>query len=182
MAGRDASRVQLDFPQLVADVIRQLNLTGTVGLLEFSDQVTPVYIVAQRAGALAITQESPVFTSAGVQGDHALDPVSGTIIVDSGPLAAGDYDIWGAIEIIAINSLGVNGPVVLQHRDAANVATLANLLQVVYDGVSTRDMTQSLPVMGYNIGLNERLRVEVAGGNVTGIVSTVVGFQLRPTP
>ena len=122
MGQRDASRVQLDFPELVADIIRQLSLTGTLGLLEFSDQVTPVYIVAQRAGALAFTAEQPLFGSAEITFASAVNPLANAILGDTGALAAGDYDIFASIGLVG-NAVTVSGRCVLQHRNAEHTDT-----------------------------------------------------------
>ena len=182
MGQRDASRVQLDFPELVADIIRQLSLTGTLGLLEFSDQVTPVYIVAQRAGALAFSADLPVFQSPEITSGTAQNPVANAIIGDTGLLAAGDYDIWGGISISG-NYVGPpHGPIALQHRNAANAVTLANLLQVTLSTNLTNVNGDQLRLTGYRIALNERLRFQNLGGNFTGGVHTVIAARLRPTP
>lgn len=182
MGQRDASRVQLDFPQLVADIIRQLNLTGTLGLLEFSDQVTPVYIVAQRAGALAFSADLPIFQSAEITSGDGQNPAANAIIGDTGALAAGDYDIWGGISLSGNYTLAPHGPVALQHRDAANAVTLATLLQVTLSTNLTNVNGDQLRLTGYRIGLDERLRFQNLGGGFTGGISTVIAARLRPTP
>lgn len=178
MAERDASRVQLDFPQLTADIIRQLRLTGTVGLIDFLDAVRPVYIVASREGALAFTASAPLFASAGITSGHANAPLINAIIADTGPLPAGSYDIFANM---ASHLSAPLGPVQLQHRNAANAATLAVLLQT-QSGAATTVMTAALPLMGYTLALNERLRFQSLAGNSAGSISVVVGVQIRPTP
>lgn len=179
MSERDASRVQLDFPQLVADIIRQLNLTGTVGLLEFSDQVTPVYIVAQRAGALDINLTPVAFGSAEIAFGEVINPVAGGVIADTGALAPGDYDIFGNIST-HINTNATGNVIVLEHRDAANAVTLARLLYSSSTTVLGR--TQCfLPLVGYTLALNERLRI-IAVAAMTGFVGGMIGARLRPTP
>lgn len=180
MAPRDPARVQLDFPQLTADLIAALSLTGTVGLLEFSDLVTPVFLIGSRGidfgGAL------PDFTSAGVFSGSLSAPAGNTVVVDTGALAAGTYDIQGHLSYSA-DTAAVGTPMSLQHRNAANNATLAELLTIPSANVFS-SMTLALPLMGYVIGLNERLRVLspsvalVAGSSV----SASILMQIRPTP
>lgn len=179
MGSRDASQVQLDFPELVADIIGQLNLTGTVGVLGFSDQVTPVYIVAQRAGALAITLTPPLFASAAIFSGSAANPVANTILADTGPLPAGDYDIFASMVVRA--SAVANSFMVLQHRDAGAGATLAELLLLPLDGtvVAAEVVLQS---MLYTLALNESLRVLTSTNTIAGVVACVIGAVIRPTP
>jgi len=179
MGARDAARVQLDFPQLVADIIRQLNLTGTVGLLEFSDQVTPVYIVAQRAGALDIDLTPVAFASAEIASGIIINPGAGVVIADTGPLAAGNYDIFGNISTHGNQNISGNA-ITIEHRDAADAATLATLLYNVSTTVSGRAQA-FLPPIGYILALNERLRV-VSKAAYTGVVGGMIGARLRPTP
>lgn len=180
MAPRDADRSQLDFPQLVADIIGQLNLTGTLGVLEFSDQVTPVYIVAQRAGALEVTTQLPAFQSAEIVFGAAIDPAGGSVIVDTGALAAGTYDIQAQM---AFNgNMAIAGQhFSLEHRNAANAVTLATLSSLVITG-SFASGNMVLPLTGYEIALNERLRVLSPLAVISGGISGSIFTRLRPTP
>ena len=178
MAPRDPARVQLDFPQLTADIIRQLNLTGVVGLLEFLDAVRPVYIVASREGALAFTASAPLFTSAGITGTTADNPPANAIVGDTGALPAGDYDIFGSMA--SVNAAGL-GEVSLQHRNAGNTATLANLLWL-NSRATNNSQTLALPLLGYTLAINERFRFQNTGNNFAGTLSTVIGVQIRPSP
>lgn len=179
MAGRDPNIPQLDFPQLVADLIADLRLTGQVGLLDFSDLVRPVFIIGSRGGSLQVTAAPPVFSSASVAGATQINPVANTLIAGTGPLPAGDYDVFCSISFNGV--MNVTGAVVLQHRDAADAATLEQLLQL---GMTTTQHAQTilLPTIGYTLALNESLRVIVILGNVTGTVSSAIGSLLRPTP
>ncbi len=182
MAERDASRVQLDFPQLTADIIAQLRLTGVVGLLDFLDQIRPVYIVASRAGALALTADLPLFASAQITSGAAANPAANTVIGDTGALPAGDYDIFASISMSGLVAVGLNTLVALQHRDAADAATLATLLTASYNSAANLAMPAQLPLTGYTIALDERFRFINIGSSLTGHISTVVGARLRSTP
>jgi len=178
MAERDASKVQLDFPELTADLIRQLRLTGTVGLLELLDQVRPVYIVAQREGALSITVAPPIFNSSAIFTGAVTDPLANTNIFDTGPLPAGDYDIFAG--------MGADGTVVvptslqIEHRNAADAANLAILLQLPMTA-SGFDRRAELQAMRYSINLNERFRFRVPQ-NFIGRVNGTMGVIIVPTP
>jgi len=180
MAGRDASRVQLDFPDLVADLIRQLRLTGTLGLLELSDQVTPVYIVAQREGALQVTVAPITFESAEITQGDAWSPAAFTVIADTGALAAGTYDLQLQLSITADAAL-VGGPLVIEHRNAANLVTLATLLSL-HVGVSDIAAATESPIFSYVLALNERLRIVTGSTAWIGGVTGHIYAALRPTP
>ena len=179
MSQRDPDKPQLDFPQLTADIISELRLTGQVGLLDFLDEVRPVYIVSARGGSLPVRTTVAAFTSASITGSSPINPAANTIISDTGPLPAGDYDMY--CNLTVQGTMNVSGRIEFQHRDAANTATLGILLTL---GMTTTHQANSvqLPLIGYTLGLNERLRIIVGGGGVTGIVTLAFGFQLRPTP
>lgn len=180
MAERNASLVQLDFPQLTADVIAALRLTGTLGLFNMSDTVIPVISVGNVRPQTFVLQPV-VFASAEILAASALDPVINTIIGDTGALAAGTYDVWAHISTAGLIAVGLSGQIALQHRDAANAATLATLLQNSKRGTAAEQFAH-LNIMGYTIALNERFRFINLGGTYAGFVSTEMGFALRPTP
>lgn len=182
MAVRDASRVQLDFPQLTADLIAQLRLTGVVGLLELLTEVRPVYIVASRAGALNVSTNLPLFQASEIIGSGAANAAANAIIGDTGPLAAGDYDIFASIDVVAKTNVGANTAVILQHRDAANAVTIASLLFAGHLGAADLASHAQLPLTGYQIALNERLRFINSVSSMIGHIGTVIGVRLRPTP
>ena len=179
MAPRDPTLPQLDFPQLTADIIRQLRLTGQVGLLNFLDSIRPVYIVAQREGALSITVTPPIFTSADITDATANNPAVNAITGDTGPLPAGNYDVFASIT--QSGTLILNGTVQLQHRDAANAVTLAVLINIAIDGAGFGHQDDLAPIV-YTLALNERLRVQNLGGAIVGVISTVIAAKIRPTP
>jgi len=182
MAQRDADAVQLDFPQLTADLIRELRLTGTLGLLGFSDQVAPVYIVASREGALTVRVDAPVFESGEVFDGGLTNAPANTVFSDTGQLPAGNYDIWGQISAAGQAGVGPHTSIELQHRNAANNATLAILLQCSVKIVVDMFSSAALPHMGYQLGLNERLRCIIVGSTYVGFIATTIAARLRPTP
>lgn len=179
MAQRDASAVQLDFPELTADIIAALRLTGTLGLFNMSDTVIPVISVGNvRPQTFSFTPV--IFESSEVVFGQAIDPLANVVLADTGSLAAGTYDIQGSLSYHG-NSTAVGTAMVIEHRDAANAVTLATLLSL---SSTTIKLAQSivLPLMGYVIGLNERLRVKSPGDITTGGFSGVIFRSLRPTP
>jgi len=181
MPERDARLVQLDFPQLTADMIRELRLTGTLGVFNLLGEVRPVYIVASRGGALDVRSSPPVFTSASIFNGFADVPAANAIIADTGALPAGNYDMFASISYEG-SLPGVRGEIQLQHRNAANAATLAVPLDLVLSGNVSRS-NLVLPLVGYTLGLNERFRVQLLGGNiVSGGMTASIGILIRPTP
>lgn len=180
MATRDASTPQLDFPQLVADLITTLQLTGQLGVLNMGDTVIPTISVGNVRPVTAVFL--PVtFASAEILSATFDNPAGGQVIGDTGVLAAGTYDIWAHISTSGLVSAGAAGPVTLEHRNAANNATLATLLSNSKRG-SSHEQFSHLDVIGYVIGLNERLRFIFTGGTTSMFVATELGFAIRPTP
>jgi len=179
MAGRDANRPQLDFPQLVADLIATLNLTGQLGILEMSDQVSPVFLIGSRG--VVFGGENPTFASAEVFSGSATNPAANVVLADTGALPAGTYDVMSNISIRAQKGAGGNTAVLIEHRNAANAATLAILDSMA--GTGNHEVAEStLPLFGYTLALNERIRLIVGGGLLVGTVAGSLFVHLRPTP
>lgn len=179
MAGRDPTRPQLEFPELVAELITQLRLSGQVGRLNFSDEVIPAFLIGSRG--INFGGDLPVFNSAAVFQGDAILPGANFILVDTGPLPAGDYDMMLTMSLFG-NTAGGTGTMQLQHRNAANAATLANMMAIPVSG-TFREMDTTLPLMAYTLGLNERLRVASAGVAMTvGSLSATLFVRIRPTP
>lgn len=156
MPPRDPAFVQLDFPELIADLIRDLQLQGAIGLLNFQPAVQPTYIVGTRTGAIRATIEPPVFQSAEVFSVEDIAPALGTVHATTGPLPAGDYDIVAGC---TISNEATGGFFTLQHRNAADSATLAFWSQSRSFAADTTTEGQIFPLtIRYRLGLNERLR------------------------
>jgi len=177
MPPRDPRTTQADFPQLVADLIDDLRLTGQVGVLDFTPTITPVFIVGSRG--LSLDAAPPVFTSAQIFQGFASAAAVNTIVVDTGQLPAGTYDVFGEINMIGQSS--VNCHIELQLRNAANAATLAVLADCAVVG-ATHPNRSRLPMMGLVIAEDERLRVQLVVSNNTGGVTGVIGARIRPVP
>lgn len=179
MPPRDPNKPQLDFPQLIADLIAQLQLQGPIGLLDFNDSVQPTVLVAIRDG-VSFTLASPAFTSAGIFSDIAVAPVIGTVFADTGPLPAGTYDVKAGWSMSNDqNSTNFE----LQHRNAANAANLATWPHQLQGNVIFTQM--SFPIsFGYELGANERLRFETLNQNasVGSQFNAWIMAQIRPAP
>jgi len=179
MPPRDPNRLQLDFPALVADLIDQLKLTGTVGVLEFTPSVQPVYLVGDRG--LSIAAEPPVLESSEIIFNGATNPAAGLPMSDTGQLAAGTYDISASVSFIGSLASVANGGFHLLHRNAADTATLATMLSVV-PSTSTINGLGQYPVRGHVVALNERFRWITPADVFTGRVETVIAAAARPVP
>ena len=179
MAERDPSKVQLDFPQLTADIIAALRLTGTLGLFDMSDVVIPTISVGN-VRPQTFSFSPIVFSSAEVSFGSAFSPVANTVIADTGALAAGTYDVQLQLAS-GIRVAAASTPLMIQHRNAANAITLATLLSTDPAGGDVGNAVQS-PIFGYVIALNERLRIITGSSAFTGGVSGSIFAALRPTP
>ena len=120
-----------------------------------------------------------MWTSAQIVNGFDDGPLANAVNVDTGQLPAGTYDIFASI---SYNGTGVaQGHFELQHRNAANAATLAVLLDLAFAGIANSG-NLGLSDVGYVIAANERLRVQVLASNFSGGLSGVIGFRIRPIP
>lgn len=174
MPPRDPSQVQADFPQLVADLIDQLQLTGSVGILDFQPTILPTFIVGSRG--LTVVSEEVVYTSAQVFEGSAGNPAANAVIADTTGLPAGDYDVlcWIGAGIVTVAEETMS----LQLRDAANAVTLAEWF------VPMADANTSFGGFKFSIALalNERLRILNSAGAVVGRVAGTIMARRRLTP
>lgn len=158
MPPRDPSKIQLDFPQLTADVIDQLNLVGTVGLLDFAPTVLPVFIIGDRD--LSVDASPPVYTSAQIFTGSVFNPAAASVMATTGPLPAGTYDVFGQIGFTG-GSVAA-GQVQMQHRNAADAVNLAIMAELALDGGTGRVAVARMSPIGYVIAENERIRVQIS--------------------
>ena len=179
MPPRDPTKVQLDFPILVAELIDQLQLLGSVGLLDFEPSVQPVFLIGSRGVVFA--SEIPAFASSEVFSGVANNAPANTVIMDTGALAAGTYDIFGTLTQSG-NTPFTTTQFRLEHRNAANNATLATLLISAIHNSGVIAQSVVLAPIGYQIGLNERFRAVSPGSLMSGIIAATFFATLRPTP
>jgi len=174
---RDPSKIQLDFPQLIADVIADLNLVGTVGLLDFAPTVLPVYIIGDRD--LTVDSVPVAFRSAEIfSGFNAAAGIA-AVIADTGALPAGTYDIFAKINLAGSTAAVAHAEV--QHRNAANAATLAVLADVPTTSTVTSG-NASILHSGYVLAGSERIRIQMLVAALSGGITGVIGARLRPVP
>lgn len=173
MPDRDPSKVQLDFPLLNADLIRQLRLTGQIGVMDFDPVVRPVFIIGDRG--ISIEVEQPVYEPAGIIDGSVNNAVAGSVLLDTGQLAGGIFDF--KIYMSASLTTGAPNLVQVQHRNAANTATLD-----AWEAAITHNSTM---IWDYEfallIALNERIRISVTA-TVVGRIATTIMSRRRLTP
>jgi len=170
---RDASKTQLDFPLLVADLINQLNLTGTIGVLDFLPVVTPTFIVGSRG--LEVTSERVVYAPAETFFNNQVNPAAAAVGATTGALPAGDYDLEAHISV----SISAGGPatVRMQQRNAADAATVAQwgITANVGDSVAMH-----IP-LSLRLADLERIRIENITA-FTGQIAASLTIRIRPAP
>lgn len=172
MPPRDPGKVQLDFPLLTADLIAQLRLTGTIGLMDFDPTVRPVFIVGDRD--LEVEAVAPVVTPAQITNGAANNPAANQVIVDTGQLPAGNYDI---LLLMSARFSLLGGETIWEHRDAANAVTLsAWAIETGTDFALSQSLTFSMSIVE-----DERLRM-ISGQAGTGRISGTVHHRIRPAP
>jgi len=177
MPERNPANVQLDFPQLVADMIDQLKLIGSVGLLDFDPIVRPVYIVGDRD--LAVQVQEIVWLPAENFAIVSANPASAAVLIDTTALPAGDYDV---ISGWTMANMGAPGDLQLQHRNAANSATLAFWPGVQnVNGATGPDNARRFAL---RLDDDERLRYHmvIGGGGVNSRVACWMQVKRRVTP
>jgi len=173
MPPRDPVKIQLDFPLLTADLISDLRLTGTIGVLDFAPVVLPVYIVGDRD--LTVDAVGVQWLPGEIVDGIANNPAASAILVDTGALAQGIFDIQ--VSMSGAITVGGGRALILEHRNAANAATLNNWSMLLANtGVSMFSEQFAM-----TIALNERLRVIVEAG-MTGEVTATIMFKARPAP
>jgi len=178
MPPRDPNAVQLDFPVLVADIIEQLRLTGQIGLLNFSPEVVPVYLAAIRDG-VGFPLNPTVWESAEWFNGQSTNPAIGVVTVDTGQLPAGTYDLILDISYVGQMAVGF-GDFRVEHRNAANAATLAVLGSAAGSGINVFGHWRA-PIFGYVLALNERIRV-LNTQALAGSCTANIAVAIRPAP
>ena len=184
MPPRNPDSVQLDFPQLTADIIAELRLLGGVGLLDFEPSIRPVYIVSARGGALNVTAEPNIFTSSEIFSSVDAGALAANLILaDTGALPAGTYDVKVIVSWVTNAApAGATGTFDFQHRNAANAANLANVPLAweteLGDNIAHSDTFTYATVLA----LNERLRFQLLVAGYNGRVGTTIMAARRPVP
>lgn len=152
-----AGTAEVDSPLLVADMLRLLNVKGAIGRLQLADIVIPIISLGDVVQP-TVAIRSPSFRSTDVFSAGILaGPAAGTIMADTGALEAGTYDV----QILYSGAETTNRTAtVVEHRNAANTATLMTF-SIIQDVNANRGFTIAYMAFGYELSVNERLRVIV---------------------
>jgi len=150
---------QVNDPELEVALIRALSILGPVGKLNVSDTVIPVVnLVDVRTPTILV--ETPAFLI-GEQfgGGSAVAPVNSFDLADTGPLAAGTYDI-----VLAMGASGNanDAAFAVRHRNDADTATLTSF-DIPLTGGTGFSMTYATV-----FAQSERLKVEVLINTAAG--------------
>ncbi len=142
-------------PELETALVRLLSIRGQLGSLKVLDTVVPVVNMGDVVQP-TIAVRSPSFRSTdifsnGLQTAQA----AGTILADTGQLADGVFDVKLLLEA-RTNSAG--GTIEVQHRNAANTATLAVWTHIAAAFGASGSPLQWSYDLGLQFALNERLR------------------------
>lgn len=99
-------------------------------------------------------------------------PAANAVQATTGALAAGDYDFY--IHLCAADTIAVGKGLVIEHRNAADTATLFHLAAI--------PAAESIRVelLRYTIATNERIRVIVgtAAGTASSMYVSTIGRRL----
>lgn len=167
-------------PALVAAVTRQFNLRGELQPFNLTENVVPVFDIGTLLGLDPTVVTTPNLVlmvaaghsaaanhyaaappdSAGLNvASEDVNPASGAVLADTGQLAAGLHYCQMSLS----TDEATIRHYVLQHRDAANAASIAVWNFWIEDLNGVRPWSFSV-----TFALNERLRWTVGGANIVG--------------
>lgn len=170
MADRSAALPQVIDEQFVADLIRDLQVVGTLGVLNVSDGIVPVYLLGQRT-AFQFEAQDPFYAAGEVfSAGEQTNPAANFVLADTVALPVGTYDL-----IATIGQGGNNGLVFrFQHRNAANAADI-NTWMVAMPPEDTKRYRFAL-----TIAASERFRVlNVAAPGAGVLVQASIEARIR---
>jgi len=157
MADPDPNKPQVTDPVTVADLVRVLSVRGSIGVLDVADVIVPTISVGSLS-PLEVAVRAPVFSSTDVFSEGTQTaPAAAALLADTGALPAGTYDM---MFMCASDDMGSTGRfIAIQHRDAANAATLATwIFPVGTTTVSRIPAIWPMHSFSYFLAQNERLR------------------------
>lgn len=151
MAELNPLEPRVNDPELEADLIRLLSITGPLGTIRVADIVIPTVSLGDVV-TRTVRVEQPAFRSTDVfsAGVQTAAPAN-FIHADTGPLAAGAYDVHLQIP----HTLATSHVWQMGHRNATNTANLAFWSTLLVTGAGG-GFTQTF---AYELGLNERLTI-----------------------
>lgn len=168
MGALDPNVPRVNDPELEANLIRLLDVVGPLGTIRVLDVVMPVVSLGNVVNPTVDTR-TPSWRAGDTVFGQAVSPAQNTVLADTGALPAGTYDVFSYLEYTGAGTPG--SLFILEHRNAANNATLATLLSLASDGGGNSFHIATLPTIGYELGLNERLRT------ITPLLSNTGGFS-----
>lgn len=160
-------------PELLAAVTRQFNLRGELQPFNLTENVVPIFDIGRLVGitevqkvatpdsanAVRVGAAAAFHLNTGLEAsapadwfdDSTLNPAAGTVLADTGQLAAGIHMIWGSFGMDDVTQV-VDAS--LQWRNAANAANVGEL-QINASGEGPYVRVGPLFV---DVTLNERFR------------------------
>lgn len=165
MGQLDPSVPQVDDPELEANLIRALSVIGQIGKLRVLDVVLPT-ISMGNVVTQAVDLQMPSYRSTDVFGGDTVAPAAGTVLADTTALPAGTYDV--EILVASNGTTGFAEAIALEHRNAANSANLATWPYLLIEGNATAGSFNWRHAFGYELGLNERIRLVKSGASTAG--------------
>ncbi len=151
-------------PQIRVDLIRNLTILGELLQLEVLPAVLPVAVVDQPD--FQVRTQQPLYLRGEISNANASSPAAGTVILDTGQLAAGDYDVQG---YWTDQGVTVDYAALFSHRDAADAADID--LWVLRRDSSIAGSFQKVMDFAIQLLFNERIRVSVTAD--PGVGATV---------
>jgi hypothetical protein len=120
------------------------------------------------ADPVYVSPTPPLTVANGAQ--SAAAAAAGTVVADTGPLAAGTYLVEVVAAVLGVATAGVG--LVIEHRNAANSANISTL-----GGVGGGSAALDTEINEVTVALNERIRVVV--GAVTLPATTTAVASVR---
>ncbi len=173
----------VDDPQLLSEILRELRVKGQLAPFTISETAIAVFDIGKltdldvqhvttpdsatgvRIGTAnattAVTREAVPYSFGAVHGDGVTNnPGAGTVLADTGALAAGRISLLARISTDAARD-----QFVLEHRNAANTANLATMSIIVQSWAY--DFT-------YIVAANERFRLVNTNAIVGDVAHTII--------
>ena len=95
-------------------------------------------------------------------------PASNVVLLDSGPLIAGAYEVITTLGSDAI----ANTSVYIEHRDAANLVTLG------FVSLTNRTRSNQVKIKKVSLVVNERFRVRTIGASIATVYVSMMYRQV----
>ena len=164
-------------PDRETDLIRELGIIGKVGELGIINAILPTVsmgsVVQQTVQVL-----QPAFRTTDIFGSVVTAPAAGTVLADTGALAAGTFDVS---IYMAGEPGGAAVRMAVEFRNAANSADLATWEHLLIRTPVTNSVNIPRYDLALEFALNERLRITVASNTVATTLWCAFIFARRRT-